>query len=70
MPRLFQYLCQRSIACTCAASRTAIVLDIKDRCKDKKIVGSMFYIMQFLNGRIFVDASLPEIKSKKEKAAM
>lgn len=42
----------------------------QDRCKDKKIVGSMFYIMQFLDGRIFVDASLPEIKSKEEKAAM
>jgi len=39
-------------------------------CTDKSIVGSPFYIMQFLDGRIFVDASLPEISTKEERTAM
>ena len=29
-------------------------------CDDDSIIGSMFYVMDFLDGRIFWDASLPE----------
>lgn len=30
-------------------------------CRDESIIGSMFYIMQFVEGRIFWDPALPEI---------
>lgn len=30
-------------------------------CEDTSIIGSMFYIMEYLEGRIFWDASLPEL---------
>lgn len=30
-------------------------------CEDGKVIGTPFYIMQFLDGRIFEDASLPEV---------
>ena len=30
-------------------------------CEDRELIGSMFYIMEFCDGRIFWDASLPEL---------
>jgi len=30
-------------------------------CEDDSVIGSAFYIMEFLDGRIFVDASIPGV---------
>jgi len=32
-------------------------------CEDRDVVGSMFYLMEFCDGRIFLDAALPEMDS-------
>ncbi len=39
-------------------------------CEDESVVGTMFYVMDFLDGRIFFDPRLPEIDSPAERAAM
>ena len=39
-------------------------------CEDDSIIGSMFYIMEYLEGRIFWDPSLPEISSNAERTAI
>ena len=39
-------------------------------CEDESIIGSMFYIMEYLDGRVFWDPTLPEIDNKAERAAM
>lgn len=30
-------------------------------CEDDSVIGTPFYIMEFLDGRIFVDPSMPEV---------
>ena len=37
-------------------------------CRDESVIGSMFYLMQFIDGRIFWDPSLPEVDTG-ERAA-
>jgi aminoglycoside phosphotransferase (APT) family kinase protein len=39
-------------------------------CEDDAVVGSAFYVMEFLDGRIFWDQRLPEISSPTERGAM
>src|SRR5260370_14160497 len=39
-------------------------------CADDAVVGSAFYVMEHLDGRIFWDQRLPEIASAAERAAM
>lgn len=39
-------------------------------CEDDSIIGSMFYIMEYLEGRIFWDPSLPEISTNQERTAI
>lgn len=39
-------------------------------CEDDSVIGSMFYIMEHLDGRVFWDPQLPEIASRDERAAM
>lgn len=39
-------------------------------CEDESVIGSMFYIMEFLEGRVFWDPTLPEITDNAERAAM
>ena len=39
-------------------------------CEDESVVGTMFYVMDFLDGRIFFDPRLPEISSDQERTAM
>lgn len=39
-------------------------------CEDESIIGSMFYIMEYLDGRVFWDPTLPEIDNNAERAAM
>lgn len=38
-------------------------------CEDPNIIGSMFYIMEYCEGRIYWDAALPEV-SKEERGAL
>ncbi|CDZ98060.1 Protein kinase-like domain [Phaffia rhodozyma] len=35
-----------------------------DVCKDETVVGSQFYLMEFLKGRIFQDVRIPELEEK------
>ena len=37
-------------------------------CKDEDVIGAEFYIMQFVNGRIFVDPRLPSMQCAEERA--
>jgi aminoglycoside phosphotransferase (APT) family kinase protein len=39
-------------------------------CEDDAVIGSAFYVMEFLGGRIFWDQRLPEIASPEERGAM
>ena len=39
-------------------------------CEDDSIIGSMFYIMEYLEGRIFWDSSLPELATNTERTAI
>jgi aminoglycoside phosphotransferase (APT) family kinase protein len=39
-------------------------------CDDDSVIGSMFYIMEYLDGRVFWDPQLPEIASPQERGAM
>lgn len=39
-------------------------------CEDDSIIGSMFYIMEYLEGRIFWDSSLPELTTNAERTAI
>jgi aminoglycoside phosphotransferase (APT) family kinase protein len=38
-------------------------------CKDREIIGSMFYVMEFCEGSIFWDAALPELASNEMRGA-
>jgi len=39
-------------------------------CEDRDVIGSMFYVMQFAQGRIFWKAALPELDSPGQRAAV
>lgn len=39
-------------------------------CEDTSVIGSMFYVMEFLPGRIFWNSAIPEAKSNDERRAM
>lgn len=39
-------------------------------CEDESIIGSMFYIMEYLDGRVFWDPTLPEIEDRTERGQM
>src|SRR4051794_6961565 len=39
-------------------------------CEDDSVIGSAFYVMEFLDGRIFWDQRLPEIADTVERGAM
>ena len=39
-------------------------------CEDADIIGSMFYLMEFCDGKIYWGAALPEAKNNDERAAM
>ncbi len=39
-------------------------------CEDESVIGSMFYVMEFLDGRVFWDPALPEIADPAERGAM
>ena len=33
-------------------------------CEDESVIGTPFYIMEFLEGRIFTDTDMPEVAAK------
>jgi aminoglycoside phosphotransferase (APT) family kinase protein len=39
-------------------------------CEDDSIIGSSFYVMEYLNGRVFWDPALPEIERRDERVAI
>lgn len=39
-------------------------------CEDRELIGSMFYVMDYCEGRVYFPAHLPEIDSNAERAAM
>lgn len=39
-------------------------------CEDESVIGSMFYVMEYMEGRVFWDSQLPEIESNTERAAI
>lgn len=39
-------------------------------CEDEEIIGSMFYVMEYLEGRILWDPTLPEAKDNAERSAI
>ncbi|MEJ2415986.1 MAG: phosphotransferase [Exilibacterium sp.] len=39
-------------------------------CQDSSVIGSMFYLMEFVDGRVFWDAALPEAGDNSARAAM
>jgi aminoglycoside phosphotransferase (APT) family kinase protein len=39
-------------------------------CTDKSVLGSAFYIMEFVQGRIFADVRMPEVKDYEERRKM
>jgi len=39
-------------------------------CEDEDIIGSMFYVMECLEGRVFWDATVPEVSSNEERSAI
>src|SRR5204863_8536543 len=54
-----------------ALAETAVpVPRVYTLCEDDAVIGSAFYVMEHLDGRIFWDQRLPEIASAAERAAM
>ncbi len=39
-------------------------------CEDDSIIGSMFYVMEYMDGRVFWDAKVPEVDSNEERRAI
>jgi aminoglycoside phosphotransferase (APT) family kinase protein len=39
-------------------------------CEDESVIGSMFYVMEYKEGRILWDPTLPEVSSPEERAAI
>lgn len=37
-------------------------------CTDESVLGTPFYVMEYLEGRIFTDVRMPEIASKEERS--
>ncbi len=39
-------------------------------CEDEDVIGSMFYVMEYMDGRVFWDAKVPEVEDNDERAAI
>ncbi|MEO0435338.1 MAG: phosphotransferase family protein [Pseudomonadota bacterium] len=52
------------------ASSDVPVAQVHLFCDDKDVIGSMFYLMEHLGGRVFWDPQLPEVSSRQERAAI
>ncbi|GAA97717.1 uncharacterized protein L969DRAFT_97468 [Mixia osmundae IAM 14324] len=51
-----------------ADKATVPVPEVYCLCEDNDVIGTPFYVMQFLEGRIFTDVRIPELKSKEERS--
>ena len=45
------------------------VPEVYHLCEDRDVIGSMFYVMELCEGRIFWDAALPEMQNNDERTA-
>ena len=59
-----EYRVQRALA-----GSDVPVARMRHLCTDRDVIGSMFYVMDFCDGRIFWDASVPEV-DKSERSAI
>jgi len=39
-------------------------------CTDTAVAGAPFYVMEYLQGRIFTNVQMPEVPTREERAAM
>jgi aminoglycoside phosphotransferase (APT) family kinase protein len=39
-------------------------------CEDPNVIGSLFYVMEYVEGRVFWDSSLPEISTNEQRSQM
>lgn len=39
-------------------------------CEDDSVIGSMFYVMEYLDGRVLWESTLPEVESNEERTAI
>ncbi|MEE4192971.1 MAG: phosphotransferase family protein [Halieaceae bacterium] len=39
-------------------------------CEDEDVIGSMFYVMEYMDGRVFWDAKVPEVEDNDERTAI
>jgi len=46
------------------------VPEVLHLCEDAQVIGSSFYLMNFLDGKVYWDPVLPELKSNTERAAL
>lgn len=46
------------------------VPEVMHLCEDREVIGSLFYLMDYCEGRIYFPAHLPDIASNDERAAM
>ncbi|WP_105103781.1 phosphotransferase [Microbulbifer pacificus] len=44
------------------------VPEVLHLCEDREVIGSMFYLMEYCEGRIFWDAALPELNNSERRA--
>lgn len=55
--------------CSCGPSNVIPVPRVYSYCEDSSIIGSEFYIMEFVAGRIFSDPSMPGMSKTERRAA-
>lgn len=61
---------EREFQVLCALAPTPVPVPMPiHMCKDTSVIGTEFYIMSYVQGRIFQDPSLPEIREPSERAA-
>lgn len=46
------------------------VAQVYHLCEDTDVIGSMFYIMEYVDGAVYWDSSLPQIQSNQQRRAM
>lgn len=46
------------------------VAEVYHLCEDPEIIGSMFYLMEYVSGQVYWDSSLPEVENNATRTAM
>lgn len=46
------------------------VAEVYHLCEDPSVIGSLFYIMEYVEGRVFWDSSLPQIANNQQRSQM